>query len=65
MLDALTIGAMVVALHVLLRASMLVDAGMVVVVDKEDKGVGGGSAPVASRKTRAQAVSVLQWHRGR
>ena len=56
-------GGAVVALHMLLRASALIDAGMVVGVEKEDEGVGGGGAPATSRKTRARAV--LQQHQGR
>ena len=46
-------GGVVVALHALLRASALADAGMVVGVDKEDEGIGGGGAPMVSRKMRA------------
>ena len=38
-------GGAVAALHMLLRASTLVDVGMVVGVDKEDEGTGGGGAP--------------------
>ena len=63
--DALTMGSAVAALHALLRALALADAGMVVRVDKEDEGAGGCGAPMASRKTRARAVVVLQWRRGR
>ena len=56
MLDALTVGGTVAALHTLLRASALADAGMVVMVDKEDKCAGGCGASMASRKTRVWAV---------
>jgi len=58
-------GSAVAALHALLRALALADAGMVVRVDKEDEGAGSVGAPMASRKTRAWAVVVLRQCRGR
>ena len=58
-------GGIVAALHALLRASALADAGMAVRVDKEDEGAGGGSALATLRKMRAWVVVVLQQRRGR
>ena len=58
-------GGVVAALHTLLRASALADAGVVVGLDKEDEGVGSGGALVVLRNMRAWVVAVLQLRQGR
>ena len=43
----------------------MADAGVVVGLDKEDKGMGSGGALVVLRNMRAWVVAVLQLRQGR